>query len=152
VIRGLLVWKFVMWEPIFMALSLEYVVINVVYNLLKSPKHFLRCYFIYNVQILNSYFNRKVTWINSPFGHLHCLMLSGEAEANMYNFGWRATALTDFLWCVRVHMDLPAARSQSRTVWSFEPVMIWGSVAWQTTLLTVDVCPTSVWMLTFVLE
>ena len=44
-------------------------------------------------------------------------MLSGDADANMFNLGWKTTARTDFLWCVNVHIDLPAARSHKRTVW-----------------------------------
>lgn len=38
-----------------------------------------------------------------------------------------ASALTDFLWKVRVDMVFPAARSHSFTVESWDPVMIWGS-------------------------
>ena len=36
------------------------------------------------------------TWMNSPFGHFHCLMLFGEADANLYRDGCRTSARTDF--------------------------------------------------------
>ena len=61
--------------------------------------------------------------MNFPSGHFHCLMLSGDADANMLSLGCATTARTDFLWLVRVHMDLPAARSHRRMVWSWLPVI-----------------------------
>ena len=59
--------------------------------------------------------------------------------------------LTDFLWLVRVAMDFPAAKSHIRMVESLLPVMIWGSVDWQTTVPTVEVCPEREWICTLVL-
>lgn len=62
--------------------------------------------------------------INFPSGHFHCLILSGDAEANVYNVGWMTIERTDFLWFVNVQRDLPAARSHRRIVESCEPVII----------------------------
>ena len=46
----------------------------------------------------------------------------------MQSLGWRTMLLTDFLWLVRVAIDLPAARSHIRMVESLLPVMTCGSV------------------------
>ena len=52
----------------------------------------------------------------SPSGHFHCLMLSGEAEAKVYSFGFRTTLRIDFLWFVSTTLERAIAKSQSRTV------------------------------------
>ena len=65
----------------------------------------------------------------SPLGSFHFLMLSADADANVYSRGCMAIARTPFLWLVRVHIALPAARSHSFTVESIEPVTTCGSVA-----------------------
>ena len=62
-----------------------------------------------------------LTWINLPSGRYHCLMLSGDAEANVFSFGCAHSARMLFLWLVSVQMLRPAARSQSRTVLSCDP-------------------------------
>ena len=62
--------------------------------------------------------------MNSPLGNFHCLMLSAEPEANMNCVGCRAKDRTDFLWWVRTESDFPAAKSQRRTVQSWEAVII----------------------------
>ena len=59
--------------------------------------------------------------MNLPSGRYHCLMLSGEAEANVFSFGCAQSARMLFLWLVSVQMLRPAARSQSRTVLSCDP-------------------------------
>lgn len=113
----------------------------------------------------------EIFWMKFPSGQRHCLMLSGEADANMYlkqsensiNFvpakirristhkvGWRTTLRTLFLWFVSVPRLFPAAKSHSRTVESWLPVIICGSLACVTTLATVFVWPTNVWMLALV--
>src|SRR5689334_4001466 len=54
-------------------------------------------------------------WTKVPSGHFHFLMLlpPADADAKLYSVGWMASARTDFLWCVRVSIVLPAARSHS---------------------------------------
>merc|ERR1719158_1875800 len=85
-----------------------------------------------------------------PLGVLPLLDVVRGPEANMYILGWLTTARTDFLWLVSVHMDLPAARSHMRMVLSLLPVTICGSVDWQATVPTVEVCPVSVCTFTLV--
>ena len=62
-----------------------------------------------------------------------------------YSFGCRARARTDFLWLVRVHVDLPWRMSQKRMVLSCEPEMICGSYALAATDATVLVWPLRQW-------
>lgn len=64
---------------------------------------------------------------NVPSGHFHTLMLSDEADANVYSLGWNAIALTDFLWLVSVDMHLPMEISHNLIIESWEPLMIYGS-------------------------
>ena len=109
-------------------------------------------------------------WTKVPAGQAHFLMLfpPADPEAKEYSVGWTASARTDFLWCVKVAIVFPAARSQSlhavsdtvtnnkariafyRTVLSIEPVMTWGSLSWHWTLATVEVWPLSTWIWVFV--
>ena len=55
-------------------------------------------------------------------------MLSALALRKLNSRGCSASALTPFLWCVKVVAHFPAARSQSFTVLSYEPVMTCGFV------------------------
>ncbi len=89
--------------------------------------------------------------MNAPSGHFHCLMLPVLPLAKVHSVGWTARALTPFLWCVRVAIVLPAARSHSLTVESSEALMTWGSASWHLTSVTVCLCPLSTWILLLVL-
>lgn len=45
-------------------------------------------------------------------------------EKYTYNDGWKVTALTLFLWFVKVALDFPAAKSHNLIVQSWLPVTI----------------------------
>ena len=82
-------------------------------------------------------------------GH-QTLLLSAAQEAKVYSFGWIDNARMLFLWFVNVTAHFPAAKSQSRTMWSIEPLMNCGSAAWETKLQTAFVCPPSTKIASFV--
>merc|ERR1719221_603112 len=67
-----------------------------------------------------------------PLGHFHTLLLSDEQDTKQYSDGCNAKDLMLFLWLVSVTEHFPAARSQSLTIRSIEPLMNCGSAAWET--------------------
>ena len=89
-----------------------------------SLSHTLFSLFLFSFSFFLSFsLSHSLTWMNLPSGRYHCLMLSGEAEANVFSFGCAQSARMLFLWLVSVQMLRPAARSQSRTVLSCDPEM-----------------------------
>ena len=57
--------------------------------------------------------NNCLTWMNSPSGHFHCLILSALALPNEYCVGCITRDLILFLWFVRVARVFPATISHN---------------------------------------